>query len=108
MEPMVLLTTLDERYLPQLQVLLTSLSIHNPGEKITLFLLHSGIPEDRLSAVRRQCEYCGYDFSPIAVADDLFREAPVTRQYPKEVKICPSLRHFVPALSSDRPQAVGH
>ena len=56
MEPMVLLTTLDERYLPQLQVLLTSLSIHNPGEKITLFLLHSGIPENRLSAVRRQCE----------------------------------------------------
>ena len=54
MEPMVLLTTLDERYLPQLQVLLTSLSIHNPGEKVTLFLLHSGIPEDRLSAVRRQ------------------------------------------------------
>ena len=51
MEPMVLLTTLDERYLPQLQVLLTSLSIHNPGEKITLFLLHSGNPEDRLSAV---------------------------------------------------------
>lgn len=37
MEPMVLLTTLDERYLPQLQVLLTSLSIHNPGEKSHCF-----------------------------------------------------------------------
>ena len=102
MEPMVLLTTLDERYLPQLQVLLTSLSIHNPGEKITLFLLHSGIPEDRLSAVRRQCECCGYDFSPIAVADDLFREAPVTRQYPKEMYY----RLLAPQLLPDHIQRV--
>lgn len=102
MEPMVLLTTLDERYLPQLQVLLTSLSIHNPGEKITLFLLHSGIPEDRLSSVRRQCECCGYDFSPIAVADDLFREAPVTRQYPKEMYY----RLLAPQLLPDHIQRV--
>ena len=102
MEPMVLLTTLDERYLPQLQVLLTSLSIHNPGEKITLFLLHSGIPEDRLSAVRRQCECCGYDFSPIAVADDLFRDAPVTRQYPKEMYY----RLLAPQLLPDHIQRV--
>lgn len=85
MDPMVLLTTLDEHYLPQLQVLLTSLFLHNPGENITLFLLHSGIPEEALVSVRRQCESYGYTLSPVLVDAGLFRDAPVTRQYPKEM-----------------------
>ena len=85
MEPMFLLTTLDQNYLPQLQVLLTSLSVNNPGETFALFLLHSTIPDDALAAVQRQCDSYGYAFSPIRVDDSLFREAPVTRQYPKEM-----------------------
>ena len=48
---MFLLTTLDQNYLPQLQVLLTSLSVNNPGETFALFLLHSMIPDDALAAV---------------------------------------------------------
>ena len=55
MEPMALLTTLDQNYVPQLQVLLTSLAVNNPGEAVRLYLLHSAIPEQRLAAVRRQC-----------------------------------------------------
>lgn len=85
MEPIVLLTTLDQNYLPQLQVLLTSLARNNPRETFTLFLLHSAIPEDALSAVRRQCNAYEYSFFPIRVEDSLFQEAPVTRQYPKEM-----------------------
>ena len=85
MEPMFLLTTLDQNYLPQLQVLLTSLAVNNPGETFALFLLHSTIPDDALAAVQRQCDSYGYAFSPIRVDDSLFREAPVTRQYPKEM-----------------------
>ena len=61
MEPMALLTTLDQNYVPQLQVLLTSLAVNNPGEAVRLYLLHSAIPEERLAAVRRQCEAYGYD-----------------------------------------------
>lgn len=85
MEPMALLTTLDQNYVPQLQVLLTSLAVNNPGEAVRLYLLHSAIPEQRLAAVRRQCEAYGYDFCPIRVEDSLFQGAPVTRQYPKEM-----------------------
>lgn len=55
MGPIVLLTTLDQNYLPQLQVLLTSLFVNDPGEAIRLYLLHSGIPEEKPAAVRRQC-----------------------------------------------------
>ena len=44
MEPIHLLTTLNEGYLPQLQVMLTSLAVNNPKETFALTLLHSGIP----------------------------------------------------------------
>lgn len=85
MDTITLLTTLDQNYLPQLQVLLTSLSINHPGEKMALYLMHSGIPEERLCGVRRQCEAYGYSFFPLCVDNGLFENAPVTRQYPKEM-----------------------
>lgn len=85
MDEIALLTTLDQNYLPQLQVLLTSLFINNPDERFSLYLLHSGIPEENLAGVHRQCERYGYSFLPVGVDDGLFRSAPVTRQYPKEM-----------------------
>ena len=84
-EPIAILTTLDQNYLPQLQVLLASLQINNPSESVTLYLLHSGIPEEALAGVGRQCSAYGYAFVPIRVEDALFQDAPVTRQYPKEM-----------------------
>ena len=96
MEPILLLTTLDQNYLPQLQVLLTSLSLNNPGEIFSLHLLHSSIPEKALSAVRRQCEEYGYSFSPVRVDDALFQGAPVTRQYPKEMYYRLLASHLLP------------
>ena len=85
MDTITLLTTLDKNYLPQLQVLLTSLAVNNPGEKIELVLLHSGIPDEALEGTGRQCAAYGYIFSPVRVDDSLFDGAPVTRQYPKEM-----------------------
>lgn len=55
MAPIVLLTTLDQNYLPQLQVLLTFLFVNDPEKAVRLYLLHSGIPEEKPAAVRRQC-----------------------------------------------------
>lgn len=85
MDEIQLLTTLDQNYLPQLQVLLTSLWANNPGETICLHLLHSGIPEEALSRVRCQCEDLRYSFLPVQVDGGLFHTAPVSRQYPKEM-----------------------
>lgn len=96
MEPMCLLTTLDQNYLSQLQVLLTSLVVNNPGEAVTLVLLHSAIPEERLSSIRNQCDACGYSFCPIRVDDRLFQGAPVTRQYPKEMYYRLLAPHLLP------------
>lgn len=55
MEQIDLLTTLNEGYLPQLQVMLTSLAVNNPKETFALTLLHSGIPEKKLQGVAKQC-----------------------------------------------------
>lgn len=46
MEPIYLLTTLNDNYLPQLQVMLTSLAMNNPNDTFALILLHSGISEE--------------------------------------------------------------
>lgn len=85
MDSISILSTLDQNYLPQLQVLLTSLRINNPSEKVTLYLLHSGIPDSALAEVELQCSAYGYSFVPIRVGNTLFQDAPVTRQYPKEM-----------------------
>ncbi len=85
MEPIALLTTLDQNYLPQLQILLTSFAVNNPGESVTLYLIHSGIPGEAFAGIQRQCEGYGYLFSPIPVEDTLFEDAPVTKQYPREM-----------------------
>lgn len=85
MDRISLLATLDHRYLPQLQILLTSLQVNNPGETFSLYLLHSGIPAEALIGVRQQCDAYGYSFYPICVDEHLFKNAPVSRQYPKEM-----------------------
>ena len=64
MEPISVLVSLNEKYLPQLHVLLTSICCNNPGEKIRLYLLHGGIGAGLLEPVIRQCGAYGYDFSP--------------------------------------------
>lgn len=96
MEPILLLTTLDENYLPQLQVLLTSVHLNNPGEIFFLYLIHSGISPEKLAQVSAQCEEYGYDFIPILVKESLFQQAPVSRQYPKEMYYRLLAPHLLP------------
>ena len=82
---MEIFVTLNESYLPPLQVMLTSLHLAHPGQPITLHLIHSGIPEESLEAVGSQCGLYGIQFSPIRVDDDLFEGAPVSAQYPRQM-----------------------
>lgn len=97
MGPIYLLTTLDQNYLPQLQILLTSFAINNPGESVALYLLHSGIPAEAFAGVQEQCAGYGYPFHPICVEDGLFQNAPVTRQYPKEMYYRLLAPHLLPS-----------
>lgn len=80
-----ILVTLNERYLPPLQVLLTSLRTAHPDETLTVWLLHSGIPQNSLEQVERQCGRLGMDLRCLTVDRAVFDNAPVTRQYPQEM-----------------------
>ena len=85
MDTLSLLVSLDKNYLPQLQVLLTSLRLNNPGETIDLYLLHSSLSPQDLQAVERRCGAWGYGFHPVRVDESLFQDAPASKQYPKEM-----------------------
>ena len=80
-----LLVSVDRNYLFRLQVLLTSIAVNNPHEKFDLYLMHSEIPDHALGCVRAQCDRLGYRLFPIQVDASLFKNAPVTKRYPKEM-----------------------
>lgn len=80
-----ILVTLNERYLPPLQVLLTSLRAAHPGQPLTVWLLHSGISRHALETVEQQCGQLGVTLRCPTVDRALFDNAPVTRQYPQEM-----------------------
>ena len=80
-----ILVTLNERYLPPLQVLLTSLRTAHPNEPLAVWLLHSGIRPGALETVERQCGRLGLALRCLTVDRTVFGAAPVTRQYPREM-----------------------
>ena len=80
-----LLAALDENYLPQLKVLLTSATINNPHTQFHLYLLHNKIPDNAIQDLYLWSNHTGNDFFPIQVQDGLFENAPVSRQYPREM-----------------------
>lgn len=80
-----ILITLNQAYLPRLQVMLTSMHSSQPDEKFDIWLLHNSIPEESLEPVTCQCRALGYAFHPVTVDSAAFTGAPVSRQYPREM-----------------------
>lgn len=85
MDTISILVSLNQNYLPRLKVLLTSIKLNDPGEKIQLYLLHTALDGPSLAEIGRRCDAYGYAFCPIEVDGALFQTAPVTRQYPQEM-----------------------
>ena len=85
MEPITLLFTLDANYLPQLQVVLTSVRLNNPGETFRVFLMHRGLTQSEVLQIARRCDAYGWRFAPVRVDEALFADAPTTAQYPQEM-----------------------
>ena len=85
MDAIRLLFALDENYLPQLRVLLTSIAVNNPGECFELYVMHSGLPESGLERLAEWSAKRGWAFSPVTVDEALFEGAPVTSTYPQEM-----------------------
>ena len=79
-----LLVTLNEAYLPQLHVMLTSLLLNNP-RRFRLWLVHREIPDEKLSQLGDWLGQNGCELFPVTVPDDLFSNAPITARYPQEM-----------------------
>lgn len=80
-----LLVTLDENYIGQMKVLMTSIYITNPKEIFDVYLIHSGISNEKLDALENDLAKFSYKFFPIKAEDGLFSSAKVTDRYPKEM-----------------------
>lgn len=82
---MNLLVSLDQNYIPQLKVLLTSIYLNNPGVRCRLFLMHRKIPDTILDTLTGELKKIGYELCPVSVDESLFLNAPVMKQYPQEM-----------------------
>ena len=83
---MNLLLTLDKNYLLPCKVMLDSFFACNPNENgVTVYLLHSSIPDNKLEELSGFCSAFGAELIPIAVDTALFKSAPTGRRYPKEM-----------------------
>lgn len=85
MDKINLLFTLDSNYLPQLNVVLTSLRFNNPGEAFHIYLMHRSLAQTELLQIARRCDSYDWLFTPVVVDEALFADAPVTKQYPQEM-----------------------
>ena len=83
---MNLLLTLDENYLLPCKVMLDSFFSINPNESdVTVYLLHSAIPAEKLEELSDFCTGFGAKLVPIAVDAAFFENAPTSKRYPKEM-----------------------
>lgn len=96
MDRINLLFTLDSNYLPQLNVVLTSLRFNNPGEKFHIYLMHRSLAQTELLQMARRCDNYDWQFTPVAVDERLFADAPVTKQYPQEMYYRLLAGHLLP------------
>lgn len=79
------IAALDQGYVSQQCVLLTSIYLNNPGEHFELYLLHSQLPDACYSQIMQCCAKFGYACYPIRVDDGLFRDAPASSRYPTTI-----------------------
>ena len=81
---MNILVTLDERYIPYLNVMLSSLLCSNPDEYFGVYLLHSNIRKQML-AETEQILGSRSALTVIPVSDIRLENAPTSARYPYEI-----------------------
>lgn len=80
-----ILVTLDENYIPQLNVLLVSLYINHPGQSFDIYLVHSRISKEKIAKIDLNCRKLGFVLFSVRTNELLFENAPITKRYPKEM-----------------------
>lgn len=79
-----ILVTLDENYIPYLNVMLFSLLHSNPDCRFDVYLLHSAIPDGAMESTRQILKGAGR-LIPVPAGDMGLADAPTTSRYPREI-----------------------
>jgi len=80
-----ILVTFDQNYIKPFKVMLWSLLCNNPDATVRVWLLYSAIPAAELDELREYCSLNRVPMTAIPVDPDLFRDAPISDRYPKEM-----------------------
>lgn len=80
-----ILVTFDESYIVPFRTMLKSLVVNNPRENVHIWLLHSAVSQEALSRLEEDCASQNVGFTGIQVDRTLFKNAPITKQYPQEM-----------------------
>ncbi len=79
-----ILVTLDENYVPYLNVMLSTLVCSNPDSFFDVYLLHSSIRAETVKSTEKVLGDAGH-LIPVKVHDLTLDQAPTTTRYPKEI-----------------------
>lgn len=80
-----ILVSFDKNYIKPFEVMLKSLVVNNPDEKLHIWLLHSAISREDLIGLEEFCSSLRAAFTPIQVKREMFEHAPISKQYPQEM-----------------------
>lgn len=85
MEPISLLVTLDQNYLPPLRVMLKSLFVNNPGEIFHIHMIHDAVPDKGIEQLDAYCRFHGARLFPYEADQNMFAGAPVFRYWSRSM-----------------------
>lgn len=91
-----ILVTMDQNYIPHLNVMLTSLLDSDPACNFQIYLLHSSLEEGMLARTRTLLGSQG-QLHLIRVGEEGLENAPTTARYPKEIYYRIFAAQYLPA-----------
>lgn len=91
-----ILVTLNSNYLKRLVIMLTSLIQSNPGTRFAIYIAHSLLTEPDFAFINQYVDSLYCSINNVKIPSELLREAPITRNYPKEMYYRIFVAQFLP------------
>lgn len=82
---MNILVSLDSNYVDQLCVMLKSLLISHPSERLDIYVAQTSLTEQDFTKMNQVVAGFDGEIHNIVIPEDMFSEAPITDRYPKEM-----------------------
>lgn len=92
---MNLMFVVDDNYVRHLKVTLYSIKQKVSVRAVNVFVLQK-TPLKKSKELQRYCEKLGYEYIPIVVGDELFKDAPTTDRYPDTIYYRLLAHEFLP------------